>query len=278
MTAPARTPETWSPSGVVALTTDFGLADVYVGQLKAVLLARAPGLAIVDLTHAVPPQDVSVAAFFLARSRAYFAPGTVHVAVVDPGVGSARRILVACDAGQVFLAPDNGLLPAALGARAEFRELDCARFALPHVSRTFHGRDVFAPAAAAIARGLAPWDASRALATPPVAGVLPRAQRISADRVEAHVIFTDRYGNLVLDAVPADLAGADSAADLGAWRAVAGGRTLEFHATYAGARSGEALALVDSFGAIELAVRDGDAAASLGLTRGDTVLLRRGDE
>jgi hypothetical protein len=273
MTAPASERPVWSPSGVVALTTDFGTGDVYVGQLKAVLLARAPGLAIVDLTHGVPPQDVLVGAFLLARSRAYFAPGTVHVVVVDPGVGSARRILVAWDAGQVFLAPDNGLLPAALGADAEFRELDTRRFALPDASRTFHGRDVFAPAAAALARGLAPWDAGRALATGPVPGVLPRARPLAPGRVEAHVLFADRYGNLVLDADPADLAG-----DLRAWRAEVRGRSLEFRATYSGAGSGEALALVDSFGAIELAVRDGNAAASLGLTRGDTVLLRRGVE
>jgi len=259
----------WTPSGVIALLTDFGLVDPYVGQLKAVLAARAPAARVIDLTHGVPPQAVEVASFLLRRSLAYFPPGSVHVAVVDPGVGSARALLVACDAGQAFLAPDNGLLPAALSAEARYFELDVARFALPGASRTFHGRDVLAPAAAALATGLAPWDAGPALQRAPVAGRVARA-RVERDTIEARVLFVDHYGNAVLDAAAEDLGGAPAA-----WIAEVGARRLALRGTYADGRSGEPLALVDSFGSVEIAVRDGSAAVVLGLAPGDPVRLRR---
>src|SRR5690606_20793974 len=119
--------------------TDFGLADDYVGVLKGALLARAPRASIIDLSHGVPPQAVRVGAWFLARSCAYFPAGTVHVAVVDPGVGSTRRILAALDGERAFLAPDNGLLAPVLSETAVVVALDAERFALPGASRTFHG-------------------------------------------------------------------------------------------------------------------------------------------
>ncbi|MBK7877210.1 MAG: SAM-dependent chlorinase/fluorinase [Planctomycetes bacterium] len=254
----------------MALLTDFGLADPYVGQMKAVLLARFPAARIVDLAHGVPPQNVRVGAFFLAHASRTFAPGTVHVAVVDPGVGSARRLLAAVEEGQLYLAPDNGLLPAALGPRARYVELDPDRCSLPARSRTFHGRDVFAPAAAALASGT-PLDAlARPLASAPVPGAAVRATRRPDGAVEAEVLFADHYGNLVLSAEPGDLGGEPAA-----WRAEARGRSVAFAGTYADVRSGEACALVDSFGSIELAVRDGSAAAELGLGRGDPVVFRR---
>jgi hypothetical protein len=121
---------TWKPSGVVTLLTDFGSEDPYVGMMKGVLLSAAPGLAIVDLTHGVPPQCLRVGAWFLAHAFGYFPAGTVHVAVVDPGVGSSRRLLVAEDRGHAFLAPDNGLLGPVLSSEARVFELDAARFAL----------------------------------------------------------------------------------------------------------------------------------------------------
>lgn len=263
-------PSRFAPSGTIALLTDFGLADPYVGQMKAVLLARFPAARIVDLAHGVPPQDVRVGAFFLAKSRGWFAPGTVHVAVVDPGVGSARRFLAAIEAGQLYLAPDNGLLPAALGPSANYFELDPERCSLSTRSRTFHGRDVFAPAAAALAGGTPLEDLTRPLAGAPVPGSPVRATRRADGAVETEVLFADRYGNLVLAAEPGDLDG-----ELAAWRVEARGRSIAFVGTYAEVRSGEACALVDSFGSIELAVRDGSAAVELGLGRGDPVVIRR---
>lgn len=256
-------------TGLVALTTDFGLEDPYVGIVHGVLHARCAGVRVVDLCHGIPPQDVARASYFLAHARDYFAAGTVHVAIVDPGVGSGRRILVAVDRGQVFLAPDNGLLGPVLSSAARVRVLDVARFALPGASRTFHGRDVFAPAAAAIAAGLDPFQASSSGEFAFRRTELPRA-RVGGDRGEAEVLFADRYGNLVLSARAADL-GSDPAA----WIVEARGAGITVRGTYAEAAPGEALALVDSFGSLEIAVRDGNAAERLGMRGGDRVTLRR---
>jgi hypothetical protein len=259
----------WAPSGVVTLTSDFGLSEPYVGILKGVLLARAPEARIVDLSHGVPPQDVATASFFLAHSARWFPAGSVHVAVVDPGVGSARSILVAEDGGQAFLAPDNGLLGPVLSDRARVWRLDVERFALPGTGRTFHGRDVFAPAAAALVRGLAPAHCARGPVLELARAALPRA-RLGERGGEAEVLFADRYGNLVLSARAEDLAG-----DPREWRAEARGAAIPLRGTYAEASPGELLLVVDSFGALEIAVRDGDARARLGLARGDRVALVR---
>ncbi|MBL8857481.1 MAG: SAM-dependent chlorinase/fluorinase [Planctomycetes bacterium] len=261
----------WKPNGVVALLTDFGLKDPYVGLMKAVLLARAPHLRIVDLTHGVPAQDVRVGAFFLERSRNYFAPGTVHVGVVDPGVGSERRLIVALDSGQCFLGPDNGLLAGCLGSRAEVFELDHARCALPAPARTFHGRDLLAPAAAAIAAGTDPRSLGLRAIDDCVRLAAPVVERsMDGTRVTVEVLFCDRYGNAVLGLGPGDLE-----PPLAAWCARIGARRVGFAETYAQVRSGEALLLVDSFAALEIAVRDGDASAELGLARGMRVILEQ---
>lgn len=259
----------FAASGVVTLTTDFGRVDPYVGIVQGVILARAPAARIVDLCHEIPPQDVARAAFFLAHAREYFPPGTVHVAVVDPGVGSARRILVAVDRGQAYLAPDNGLLAPVLSRGARVRELDAARFALPRASRTFHGRDVFAPAAAAIAGGLDPLAAGTGADLAFEHAELPRA-RMDGGQGEAEVLYADRYGNLVLSARAEDLGD-----DPSRWSVEARGRVVRVLGTYADAAPGEALALVDSFGSLEIAVRDGNANERLGIGRGDRVTLRR---
>lgn len=261
--------ERFRACGVVTLTTDFGLVDPYVGILHGVILARAPAARVVDLCHGIPPQDVRRAAFFLAHSCRYFPAGTVHVAVVDPGVGSARRILVALDEGQAFLAPDNGLLDGVLSPRARVRAIDVARFALPGASRTFHGRDVLAPAAAAIAGGLDPLAAGAGpdLAFEPAP---PLRARVAGGRGESEVVFADRYGNLVLSARAEDLDGGPAA-----WSVEAAGVRIRVRGTYADAAPGEVLALVDSFGSLEIAVRDGNAAERLGLRSGDRVNLLR---
>ena len=157
----------WRPSGIVTLLTDYGLDDAYVGAVKGVLYARGgAGLRVADLTHSVPPQDVRSAAFHLAHAWRWYPPGTVHVAVCDPGVGTERDVLVALFEDHAFLAPDNGLLGPVVGELADVRALDLERFALPRRSRTFHGRDVFAPAAAALAGGLDPRAAERGSASP----------------------------------------------------------------------------------------------------------------
>jgi S-adenosylmethionine hydrolase len=150
----------WRPSGLVTLLSDFGEADAYVGMMKGVLASvGGRDVRAVDLTHAIAPQDVRAAAFHLAHEWRWFPPGTVHVCVCDPGVGTERAILVARAGGHAFVAPDTGLLGPALAAapgNAWIGRLDVERVALPGRSRTFHGRDVFAPAAARIAAGAEP--------------------------------------------------------------------------------------------------------------------------
>ena len=266
---PSR-PGAWKASGVVTLLSDFGTEDPYVGMMKGVLLSEAPGIAIVDLTHGVPPQSVRVGSWFLSHAYGYFPEGTVHVAVVDPGVGSGRKLLVAEDRGHAFLAPDNGLLGPVLSPEARVHELDAPRFARDGASRTFHGRDILAPAAAAIARGLAP----SACAAGPIGfergEPVPSPRVLAPGRIECDVLLADRYGNLILAARPADLG-----ESLEGWIVEAAGRTIPLRGAYAEAATGELLALVDSYGALEIAVREGSAAARLSLRPGDTVLFAR---
>lgn len=261
--------DAWTPSGVVSLLTDFGLVDPYVGVMHGVILAGAPSARIVDVTHGVPPQDIAVAGFYLERSWRYFAAGTVHVAVVDPGVGSTRRILAVGADGHAFLAPDNGLLSGFFERARWIRVLDVERFSLAERSRTFHGRDVFAPAAARLAAGLAPSELGPVCADP-VRRTRTGPQRLGEDRIEAHVLLVDRFGNLVTDLAAADLEGQPSK-----WVARIGERRIPLLATYSDARAGELIALVDSFGCVELAVVQGSAARRLSLSPGAKVRFER---
>ncbi len=263
----------WKPSGIVTLLSDFGTEDPYVGMMKGVILSAAPRLAIVDLSHGVPPQNLRVGAWFLAHASAFFPPGTVHVAVVDPGVGSGRKLLVAEDAGHAYLAPDNGILGPVLSPAARVYELDPARFARAGASRTFHGRDILAPAAAAVATGLSPKAAGRGPVVPAAGIAFPRPRQIGVGRLECEVLLADRYGNLILSARPSDLGHADRIE--GNWIVEVAGRRIPLRGVYAEAATGELLALVDSYGALEIAVREGNAAARLGLRQGDTVILAR---
>lgn len=278
----------WRPSGIVTWTTDFGTCDPYVGIMQGVLLTRCPGARCVDLTHHVPAQDVRVAAFYVAHSWRWFPRGTVHVVVVDPGVGTSRRILLARRAGHVFLAPDNGVLCGVLGdvptlARGApgveqgderdepmVLELDVERFALEGKSSTFHGRDVFAPAAAALALGLAPTAAGR-----PLAGDWDRGPRwplpLRGDAVIAtEVLLVDHFGNLVTALVPDEREG-----DLTRWEVEIASHVIPCAKTYGAVGPGELLALVDSYGHLEIAVRDGDAAERLGVGAGAPLEFRR---
>jgi S-adenosylmethionine hydrolase len=275
-------PDAWRASGIVTLITDFGTSDPYVGMMKGVLLARHADARIVDVAHDVPPQDVRLAAWFLKHASAFFPEGTVHVAVVDPGVGSDRRLLVASDRGHAFLAPDNGLLAPVLTRDAEVFELDVGRFARAGCSRTFHGRDILAPAAAVIAAGLAPRACALARVDDWTKMRLPEPRVRSSSLVEGEVLHADRYGNLVLDIRPDHLASVTDDSEragvddlLARWEIEAGGRAIAIRGHYAEARAGELVALVDSYGQLEIAVRDGSAADVLRLRAGAAVKARR---
>ncbi len=257
-----------APGGVkhpplVALTTDFGLEDPFVGVMKGVILGICPGARIVDLTHGIPPQDVLAGCLALGEAAPYFPPGTVHVAVVDPGVGSARAALAVRTPRFLFVAPDNGILSFLSPDEVlEVRRLENPDLWLHPVSRTFHGRDVFAPVAAHLARGV------------PLAEVGPEHAELrrlhlpepvpEPGAVRGEVLGFDRFGNAVTNIRARDLPRPGRAVEVA-------GRTVPLLGTYAEAPPGRPLALWGSWGRLEVSVRDGSARQVLGLGKGDPV-------
>jgi S-adenosylmethionine hydrolase len=264
---------------IVTLLTDFGLSDTYVGVMKGVLLAMAPHVRIVDLTHVVPPQAVLEGAFLLETAWRYFPAGTVHVVVVDPGVGGQRRRLVIRAQGHVFIGPDNGVLSSALpdelrgfrGASEAYKtrhvrlpgdieavNIDAKRFGEP--SSTFEGRDVFVPGAAALANGIV-------LST--LGDKTDVINAYSAFRAPAHdqflldgvVLRKDSFGNLITDIRAGDLPPTPAF--------IVGGRRLSLVRTYEAAAGLTAIA--GSSGFVEIARPNGNAARALGLGTGDKV-------
>jgi S-adenosyl-L-methionine hydrolase (adenosine-forming) len=244
---------------IITLLSDFGTADGYVAEVKGTLMSRAPEAIIVDVAHDVPAHDIEAGRLALARYWRKFPSGTVHFAVVDPGVGSARRPLAVESDGRFLVGPDNGLLsPALLLAGAKAVELPVPSGAAP----TFHGRDVFAPAAALLAAG-SHLDALGSPVADPEIRRTREARRVADGAIEGVVITVDRFGNAVTNL----LAAHGGVVEVGTLR-------LPVLRTYADVAPGTPLALVGSSGLIEIAVRDGNAAALLGLGRDATVLLR----
>ncbi len=256
-----------TPSGVITLLTDFGLSDPFVGVMTGVILSRFPGARVVDLCHGIPAQAIAEAAFWLERCYHWFPPGTVHVAIVDPGVGSARRILAAALNGHYFLVPDNGLLGQRLqdSPGSRLHEVDLARLGLATPSATFHGRDVFAPLAAALASGAQRLDflGPSAVARP----CLLAAPVVTPESISGEVVTIDRFGNLLTN-LDAPLALAAQATHV-----EVAGRRIPLHRTYSDIGHGQLLALVNAFGVIEIAERDGSAEHTLGIGRGAQVRL-----
>jgi S-adenosylmethionine hydrolase len=253
---------------VVALLTDFGTQDPFVGIMKAVVLSRCPEASFIDLTHAVPPQAVMEGAFLLERSVDWLPPGAVVVAVVDPGVGTPRRPVVLRALGRVFVGPDNGLLSpvAARDAAAAAYVIDAQRLGLVVASRTFHGRDVFAPVAGELAAGrLSPADAG-AEAGELVDAAIPRPV-VGEGVVRGTVVTVDRFGNLITNIGRGMLPPGAAVAEVGSARAT-------IRDTYGEVGRGELVALVDAFDVLEIAERDGSAARSLGAGRGTEIVVR----
>lgn len=258
------------PAPLVTLLTDFGLTDPFVGVMKGALLRRLPHARVVDLCHGIAPQSVREGAYWLDRCPPWFPPGTVHVAVVDPGVGSARQVLAARLFGQIFVAPDNGLLSERLLAApdAEVRAVDVERLGLRPASATFHGRDVFAPLAALLARG-ARRLTELGPACVPVASALPRPRAAGAT-LEGEIVTVDRFGNLISNV---DRTALGERAPRGVRLA---GRDLPVVRTYADAAPGALVALVNAFECIEVAERDGNAAERLALGPGAQLTVALG--
>ena len=261
----------FAPAGLITLTTDFGAAEPFAGIVRGRILGRCPAACIVDLSHGIPPGRADLAGFWLGHAWLDFPPGTVHLAVVDPGVGTSRGVVLAHAAGRLLLAPDNGLLPEALRGHEDVRwvrmdpELP-ARLGLLPLSRTFHGRDLFAPLAAALASGtLAPTDFGAA-AAPRDPAPLP-APRRDTGGITGRVILADRFGNLFTN-VGANLVGSFPHPVISA-----GGREWPLLPTYGDAPPGAPLALINAFGLLELALNGGSAAETLRLGAGAAVRI-----
>lgn len=244
---------------IVTLITDFGTADGYVGEMKGVLLSQAADVTLVDITHDIPPQDVASARLTVARVWRRFPPRTVHLVVVDPGVGTGRAALAVESDGRFLVGPDNGVLsPALLITGAHAVALAVPATAAP----TFHGRDVFAPAAAALASGAMPGDLGPS-APDPVIHRTPEPKRLASGELAGEVIALDRFGNAITNLV-----------GLRSGSVEVNGVRLDVRRAYADVERGAALALVGSTGLIEIAVRDGSAREQFGLERGTRVVLR----
>jgi S-adenosylmethionine hydrolase len=256
------------PSGIVTLLTDFGLVDPFVGVMTGAILSRAPGVRVVDLCHGIRAQAIREAAFWLERCYHWFPAGTVHVAVVDPGVGSERRVLAAQFGSHYFLGPDNGLFSAGLVALPDARvfSLELGRLALPRPSATFHGRDIFAPIAADLASGSTALEQLGAPAVP-LPCALPLPVR-SPGCVSGEIVTIDHYGNLLSNLDQSWLA------ELGDCDVCIAARVIRIVRTYSDAAPGELIALVNAFGVIEVAERNGNAAGSLNVAPGATIELR----
>lgn len=269
---------------IITLTTDFGLADHYVAAMKGVILSVNPDATIVDVTHEVLPQQVRQAVYLTGCAWPFFPPDAIHVAVVDPGVGTERRALVLAGPQAVYVGPDNGVLSAALpeearppaGSGAEAAQVPLPtgyrafliaerRFRREPVSATFHGRDVFAPAAAHLSLGVPPEEFGPAvdglLALPPL-----RARRRPDGVLAGCVLHVDRFGNLITDALAQDI-------PAGRLRVEIAAHTVEGPVrTYADAEG--LVALVGSSGHLEVARPGGSAAATLKATVGEGVVVR----
>ncbi len=261
------------PSGLITLTTDFGLADPFVGIMKGRMLGRLPGATLVDLTHDLPAHRADLAGFWLGRAWKEFPPGTVHLAVVDPGVGTDRGVLLAGAAGHCFLAPDNGLLAEALrGTEATWRSMDAAvgeHACEGRLSRTFHGRDLFAPLAAELAAGRLDVAEFGPATQPEDPAPLPVPAQ-HAGGIDGHILLADRFGNLVSNIGAALLAPMDQPV------AHAGGLSLPLVPTYGAARRGRAVAVINAFDLLELAVVGGRADTALGIAPGDGLRVTDG--
>ncbi len=265
----ARTP-------ILTFTTDFGVADAYAASMKGVAAGLCPRARLVDVSHAVEPGDLLGAALIVEEARKWFPAGTVHAVVVDPGVGTDRRALAARADGQFFVGPDNGVLWPVLASdpKARVHEIRGAAFRLAKVSHTFHGRDVFAPAAARLACG------RRLSAVGPRVEDPVRLPGFFAERrggrLEGQVLRVDRFGNLVTSITEGDLEVAYSGVPFPTLDIRLGGRLIDEAArTYGLARPGVAFALLGSGGRLEVAVREASAAALLGCGRGTPVTVER---
>ncbi len=262
--------DTFEPSGVITVTTDFGHRGPFVGTMKGVIVSRFPSATIIDLTHEAYVHWPAEAGFWIARSYHYFPPGTVHLAVVDPGVGTDRNVLLAQGDRHLFLAPDNGLLAEVIDrTKADVYHLSkdvIEKCRLEDISATFHGRDIFAPLAAALASGSIETASFGQTTTDYIPSIIEPAEQRGAQFIGV-VITTDHFGNLITNITREDLQ------DFKQPMIKAGGHDIEFGRTYGDVSPGDLVALINSFGVLEIARAEQNAAEFLGIGRGAPVRL-----
>lgn len=255
---------------ILTLTTDFGTKDGFVGTLKGVIWRICPEAQIADISHEISPQNVLEGAFALWRAYAFFPTGTIHVAVVDPGVGTSRRPIAARMGGNNFVGPDNGLFTPMYqdaekkGWPVEIIHLTNQKYFLPEVSRTFHGRDIFAPVAAHLANGVPIADLGPAI-TDPVRLTMPKPEK-TPEGWHAHITVVDVFGNCTTDLPAAALVERDRVTFRLGGREVSG-----LVDSYGHKKSGDLIALVDSENFVEIAIVNGSASKILGARIGDVV-------
>jgi S-adenosylmethionine hydrolase len=255
---------------ILTLTTDFGTKDGFVGTMKGVIWAICPSAQIADISHDISPQNVLEGAFALWRAYSFFPAGSIHVAVIDPGVGTTRRPIAMNVGGQFFVGPDNGLFTPVFedaekkGWQKKFIHLTNGKYFLNEISRTFHGRDVFAPVAAHLANGI-PLDNFGPAITDPVRLQMPAPEKITKGW-RAHITVIDIFGNLTTD-LPADLLSDKDAVVL----QIHGREVRGLVSSYGNNKSGDLVALVDSENYVEVAIVNGSAQKTLGAKVGDVL-------
>ena len=263
---------------IITLTTDFGTADPFVGLIKGVILGIAPQVTLVDLSHEVPPQDIAAGALVLDTVLGYFPRGTIHVGVVDPGVGGGRTPIAIQTEEAIFVGPDNGLFTAVLARQEQHQAaaLTKRQYHRHPVSQTFHARDIFAPVAAHLANGVALTDLGPLIK--PTVIPLPEPWSVG-DALELHVLRIDRFGNLITDLTAqrfADWLNGAPAIEVALQVGNCWIRGLS--RTFTDADSGAPLAYFGSTDRLEIAIRDGNAAEALEASRETLIQLRRGAE
>ena len=264
---------------LISLITDFGLQDEYVGLMKAVILGIDPAAVIVDVSHAIAAQDVAQAAFMLESTYRYFPEGSLHVVVVDPGVGTDRAILYLEADRQRFLAPDNGVLSFVLDPERDprCRRVNASAFARAAVSPTFHGRDIIGPVVGRLSKGVTPEQLGPEIDPRSAVRLDGLKVEIAADgSLLGRVIHIDRFGNLVTTIDAAAFQRVATGAGRPRWVEINGRRITSIGRTYADAEPGRALALIGSRGYLEIAVNAGSAQSLTDARRGD--LVRVGED
>jgi S-adenosyl-L-methionine hydrolase (adenosine-forming) len=257
---------------IITLLTDFGSSDYFVGAMKGVILSINPQATIVDITHEIPPQDIETGAFNLLSCYRNFPDGTIHVAVVDPGVGSDRRAIVVECADQLFVGPDNGLFSWICERESDWSatQVTTRKFFRKPVSNTFHGRDIFAPVAAALSAGHSPHEFGGSLTD--IVQLSSLEPTFNENTIEGRIIHIDRFGNCVTNFTRQTL---ESRGPAASWRLLLNdGRIDSLRDFFSEAKTDEAFAIVGSAGFIEICVRNDSAAKLLNVQRGQRVELR----